>query len=42
MLDAYDRARIEAERETGLAAETFPEVSPFTFEQSISDDFWPD
>jgi hypothetical protein len=42
MLDAYDRARIEAERETGLAAETFPEVCPFSFEQSISDDFWPD
>ena len=42
MADAYGDARIEAERETGLAAETFPETSPFTFEQAIDGDFWPD
>jgi hypothetical protein len=41
ILDAYGRATIEAERETGLAAETFPESCPFTFDQAISDDFWP-
>jgi Domain of unknown function DUF29 len=41
LLDAYGDARIGAERETGLAAETFPEASPFSFEQAISDDFWP-
>jgi hypothetical protein len=42
MLDAYGRATIEAERETGFAAETFPENCPFTFDQAINDDFWPD
>jgi hypothetical protein len=39
--DAYARSRIGAQRETGLAAETFPETCPFTFDQAISDDFWP-
>src|ERR1700722_8217090 len=34
MMDAHERARIEAERETGLAAETFPEICPFTFDQA--------
>ena len=42
MVDAYRRATIEAERKTGLAAETFPETCPFTFDQAINDDFWPD
>jgi len=41
-LDAYGRATIEAERETGLAAETFPGSCPFTFDQAMNDDFWPD
>lgn len=40
--DAYGDALIEAERETGLAAETFPDACPFTFEQAIDDDFWPE
>jgi hypothetical protein len=39
--DAYGDARIEAERETGLASETFPDACPFAFEQAVSDDFWP-
>lgn len=42
MANAYMGARIEAERETGLAAETFPEAAPFTFAQAIDGDFWPD
>jgi hypothetical protein len=42
ILDAYGRATIEAERETGLAAETFPGSCPFTFDQAMNDDFWPD
>jgi hypothetical protein len=37
-----DRATIEAERETGLAAGTFPESCPFSFDQTINDAFWPD
>jgi hypothetical protein len=42
MSDAYGDARIEAERETGLAAETFPETCAFTFDVVISDDFSPE
>ncbi len=40
--DAYGDARIEAERETGLDGGLFPVESPFTFEQAINEDFWPD
>ena len=42
MADAYGDARLEAERETGFEAETFPEACPFTFDQAIDDAFWPD
>jgi hypothetical protein len=42
MSDAYDRATIEAQRETGLGVESFPESCPFSFDQAINDDFWPD
>jgi hypothetical protein len=41
MSDAYGDATIEAERETGLGAETFPESCPFSFDQATNDDFWP-
>jgi hypothetical protein len=41
MTDAYGDATIGAQREIGLAAETFPEICPFAFDQAISDDFWP-
>jgi hypothetical protein len=41
MSDAYGDARIQAQCETGLIEETFPETCPFTFDQAISDDFWP-
>jgi hypothetical protein len=39
---AYRRALIEAERETGLGRETFPAGCPYTFDQVMRDDFWPD
>lgn len=42
MSDAYGLAQINAERQTGLAVGTFPETCPFTFEQAMSEDFWPD
>jgi hypothetical protein len=42
ILDAFARARINAHRETGLAGETFPDACPFSFDQAIDDDFWPD
>jgi hypothetical protein len=40
-VDAHRDALIEAERETGLAADTFPDVCPSSFDETISDDFWP-
>jgi Domain of unknown function DUF29 len=42
MSDAYGDATIGAQREIGLAEETFPDTCPFTFDQAVSDDFWPD
>jgi hypothetical protein len=36
MTDAYGDATIGAQRETGLAAETFPETCPFAFDQAIA------
>jgi hypothetical protein len=38
----WRRALIDAERETGLEASTFPAVCPWTAEQVFSDDFWPE
>jgi hypothetical protein len=40
--NAYRRALIEAERETGLDAGTFPATCPYTFDQMITKDFWPE
>jgi hypothetical protein len=40
--DAYRLARVGAARETGFAVETFPSTCPFTFDQAMADDFWPD
>jgi hypothetical protein len=42
MADAYEDARIEAERETHLSRSTFPDESPFTFDEAMNPDFWPD
>ena len=39
---AYRLACIIASRETGLAEETFPADCPWSFEQMMADDFWPD
>jgi Domain of unknown function DUF29 len=38
---AYRRALIEAEKETGLNAESFPPVCPYAFDEMMSADFWP-
>ena len=35
-------ALIEAQRETGLARSTFPTDCPYTFDQAMSPDFWPE
>ncbi|HEY1931778.1 MAG TPA: DUF29 domain-containing protein [Acetobacteraceae bacterium] len=42
MTDAYGLALIRADRETGLGRSTFPQQSPFTFDQAMDQDFWPD
>jgi hypothetical protein len=40
--DAYRLAVIGARRETGLNASTFPAACPWSFDQMMDDDFWPD
>jgi len=40
--DAYRLALIEAEKETGLARSTFPAACPWSFDQAIDENFWPD
>ncbi|MEI6559970.1 MAG: DUF29 domain-containing protein [Rhodospirillaceae bacterium] len=40
--DAHRLALVDAERETGLARETFPVLCPWSFEQMIAASFWPD
>jgi hypothetical protein len=42
MADGFQDARIEAERETRLARSTFPLACPFTFDEAMNPDFWPD
>jgi len=39
--DAYRLALIEAERETGLARSVFPPTCPWTFAQTVDENFWP-
>ncbi len=39
---AYRNARKLAAAETGLPVETFPETSPFTLEEAMNEDFFPD
>jgi hypothetical protein len=40
--EAYARARREAAAETGLTLATFPVERPFTFDQALDDEFWPE
>jgi hypothetical protein len=39
---AYPRARREAAKDTGLPLATFPEVCPWTQEQLLDEEFWPE
>jgi hypothetical protein len=41
-LRVYQRARIDAEAETHLPRATFPQTCPFTFDDAMHPDFWPD
>jgi hypothetical protein len=38
----YNRARADARHETKLPTGCFPEAPPFTLEQVLDDDFWPE
>jgi hypothetical protein len=38
---AYRRALVKAEKETGLARKTFPQICPYSFEQIMDIDFYP-
>ena len=40
--EAYRLARIESERETGLAGDTFPPECPFTFDEIGAESYWPE
>jgi len=42
LAEAYQDARREAAAETGLPLSTFPETCPFTLQQALDDDFWPE
>jgi hypothetical protein len=40
--DAYGDARLIARRETALPEWTFPATSPFSLEQTLDPNYWPD
>ncbi|MBO9480305.1 DUF29 domain-containing protein [Salinisphaera sp. G21_0] len=42
MDDAYPAARISAFKETGISKEHFPDSCPWTYEQIMNEQFWPD
>lgn len=39
---AYEKARLSAEDETGIDKNNFPEICPFTFEQLLKKDYFPE
>lgn len=40
--DAYGDARLAAARKTDLEPDTFPAACPWTVDEIMDDDFWPD
>ena len=40
--DAYRVARLEAENETGIDRAAFPATCPWSFEQMMTDGYWPE
>jgi len=42
MARAWDNAVIAAEKETGMEATRFPRTCPWSFDQLIDHDFWPE
>ena len=41
-VEAYDAAKITAFKETGLPDSNFPEQCPWSFQQIMDDEYWPD
>jgi hypothetical protein len=39
---AYEKAKLSAEDETGIDKNNFPEICPFTFEQLLKKDYFPE
>lgn len=39
--NAYEDARLEAARETGMDEEIFPKKNPFTIEEALKEDWYP-
>ena len=42
LASAYPRARRQAAKDTGLPLARFPETCPWSVEQLLDQDFWPD
>ena len=42
LLDAYEGARVSASEQTGLDLDLFPGKCPWSFEDSVDPEFWPD
>lgn len=42
LVTAYKKATMAAERETGMPRKTFPAVCPWTYEQIMDENFWPE
>ena len=42
MRAAYRITRVSAERETGLSGGTFPPICPFSIDQVMDENFWPE
>lgn len=40
--DSYVKAKLDAEKETGIAYEAFPDACPYTIEQVLDDAFLPE
>jgi hypothetical protein len=42
VVDAYGDALINAANETGLAEDSFPQSPPWSFDELMNPDFWPE
>ena len=42
VFNAYRHARVDAEHETGMLRKIFPATCPYTFDEAMNPNFWPD